>query len=566
MSFEAKNYPIGDILKDSIFQIPRNQRRYVWENQHWQDIYEDIIFSISERKPHFIGSLVLEERRKKDGLTYYTIIDGQQRLTTITILLIAIMKLFKELEMENDFLGTIPYIRAKDNRNKDIITLNSEYHVSLEKIITEAINLKDKDISITAFINTNLISKGKDKTIGNALKYFYDIIKKDIKESKQTQERLIEIRNTILDMTAVRIVSSTEEDSYTIFEILNARGQELDSYELLKNYIMRYIQPVEDRDAVKIKWEEMEKNLGDKFESFIKHYAVSRYGDINKKYSSPYQAIQKNTRGKKISELLDDIKLKSEYYIKFLNPSVGENGNCTLYEYRIYEFFRIKRFEQFRPIFLNILYQKDLEKITEKQYETTIKYIYNFVVCYTIIGKEKSNKLQDTVFKYAPMFYDNFSKDLLQEFALKIKDKIPSYEWFLNAFENIGYSNHYELFTGDKNKQRVKIILEIIERYVAQRETIDDFTIEHMNPDSESKENSQIGNLIPLEGKLNERCADKKLDDKYDIYDKSMFATVKNVTTRYKGKIFDPKKRTEHMAKLVYNNILELNQFDYSQD
>lgn len=49
-------------------------------------------------------------------------------------------------------------------------------------------------------------------------------------------------------MTAVKIVSSSEEDSYTIFEILNARGQELAAHELLKNYIMRYIQPAERRD------------------------------------------------------------------------------------------------------------------------------------------------------------------------------------------------------------------------------------------------------------------------------------------------------------------------------
>ena len=80
MAFEAKDYAISDILNKSVFDIPRNQRRYVWKKPHWQDLYEDIVFSIIETKPHFVGSIVLESGGKKDGLSYYTIIDGQQRL------------------------------------------------------------------------------------------------------------------------------------------------------------------------------------------------------------------------------------------------------------------------------------------------------------------------------------------------------------------------------------------------------------------------------------------------------------------------------------------------------
>ena len=76
MAFEAKDYPISDILTKSVFDIPRNQRRYVWKKENWQDIYEDIVFSITENKPHFIGSIVLEGNKKENGLTYYTIIDG----------------------------------------------------------------------------------------------------------------------------------------------------------------------------------------------------------------------------------------------------------------------------------------------------------------------------------------------------------------------------------------------------------------------------------------------------------------------------------------------------------
>ena len=152
MAFEAKDYAISDILNKSVFDIPRNQRRYVWKKPHWQDLYEDIVFSITETKPHFVGSIVLEGEGKKDGLSYYTIIDGQQRLTTITIVLLAIMKHFHENDMTDDFLGTISYLQSKNNSNQDITILNSEYHVSLSSLIRNMIALKDKSLSMASFV------------------------------------------------------------------------------------------------------------------------------------------------------------------------------------------------------------------------------------------------------------------------------------------------------------------------------------------------------------------------------------------------------------------------------
>lgn len=566
MAFEAKDYAISDILNKSVFDIPRNQRRYVWKKPHWQDLYEDIVFSITETKPHFVGSIVLEGEGKKDGLSYYTIIDGQQRLTTITIVLLAIMKHFHENDMTDDFLGTISYPQSKNNSNQDITILNSEYHVSLASLIRNMIALKDKSLSMASFVEANTLSKTKDKCIGDALRFFYSAIRDDVQQVDNVQKRLREIRNAVLDMTAVKIVSSSEEDSYTIFEILNARGQELAAHELLKNYIMRYIQPTERRDDAKMMWEDMERAVGSSMDKFIKHYATHRFGDTRDKYNSPYQAIQKAPHGQNIGELFDDIKLKSEYYSKIIHPDKGEDGNCDEIEYAIFDFFRTKRFEQFRPVLLSLIHQRSLGKLSSQKYELTLKYIYNFFVCYTIIGEEKSNKLEDVVFKYARMLEDSYSDELLQEFANNLKRKIPSYEWFLNAFKNVGWSNHYDLYKGEKNKTRVQIILEVIELFVSQAHNAHDFTVEHILPDSDGITNAQIGNLIPLEDALNRSCANKSLTDKCGFYEKSSFTSARGIATRFREKPFDPSKRTEYLAKLMYNNILELNQFDYSKD
>lgn len=566
MAFEAKDYPVSDILNKAVYDIPRNQRRYVWKKEQWKDLFEDIIFSINQNKAHFVGSIVLEQGQKKDGLSYYTIIDGQQRLTTITLMLLAIMKHFNENGMKNDFLGTVTYLQSKDNQNQDIRIMESEYHLSLGKLIDGIIKIDDEEIAIASFVDTHILSKTRDKCMGDAVKFFYSSIKEDIDHSKDAQERLRAIRAALLDMTVVRIVSNSEEDSYTIFEILNARGRELAPHELLKNYIMRYIQPIERRDDAKSQWEDMERTVGSSMDRFIKHYATHRFGDTRDKYNSPYHAIHKATRGENIGDLFDDIKLKSEYYDRIIHPVLDCDENCSKVEYSVFAFFRKRRFEQFRPILLSLIHQKELGRLSVNKYELVLKYIYNFFICYAIIGKEKSNKLEDVVFKYARLFEEQYTEELLQEFARNLKKKIPGYEWFLNAFRNIGWSNHFDLYKGDDNKKRVQIVLEVIEKYVSQCDDVHDFTLEHMLPDSDKIENSQIGNLIPLEEFLNKRCGTKILSDKYAIYSESSFRSARNVVERYKKKEFNPTQRTEVMAKLMYNNILQLNQNDFSKD
>lgn len=569
MSFNANDKQIGEILNRAVFDIPRNQRRYVWAETNWKELLEDVIFSCRKGgTPHFIGSIVLKNKGKEDGVDYYTIIDGQQRITTIVLALIAIMKLLVEYGMDDDYYGTLDYIRVRNNRNQKMPIIVSDYHVSLENLI-EGIEEKELIVNqtIDVFVDTRIVSNKKDKILGNALKYYYNEIKRICENYDDYTDKLLEIRNAIINMTIVSIVSTSEEDSYTIFEILNARGRELEDYELLKNYIMRYIQSENKRETAKSKWEEMELRLGSYFKRYIGHYARHRFGKVQGDKDSDYRIIYKNTKGTDINALLNDIKLKSEYYLKFVNPQIrGEDKNCTEIEYEIFSFFKKKRQEQFRPVVLSLLHQKELGNLSESLYEQSIKFIYNFFVCYTLIGEEKSNKLQDVVYKYAFILENQYSYNNLKEFGRTLKGKIPDYDWFFNSFRNLGWSNYSEMYKGDKNKQRVQITLEIIEKYVAQKFEISEFTIEHILPDSESDENAHIGNLIPLERGLNVRCGNKSLNEKYSIYEDSNFVTARGISKRYKNKEFNIAKRTEFLCKLVYNNILELSQLDYMEN
>ena len=78
------------------------------------------------------------------------------------------------------------------------------------------------------------------------------------------------------------------------------------------------------------------------------------------------------------------------------------------------------------------------------------------------------------------VFEEEYSDALLQEFANNLKNKLPGFDWFENAFMNVGWSDNYDLYRGEKNKNRVQIILEVIEKFMAQSHKAHEFTIEHI--------------------------------------------------------------------------------------
>lgn len=87
------------------------------------------------------------------------------------------MKLFVENDMYDDFYGTVSYLQSKNNKNKNINILNSNYHLSIDSIINGIIDIKEPTSSITAFLNTHILSKN-NKNIGETVKFFYSEIKK----------------------------------------------------------------------------------------------------------------------------------------------------------------------------------------------------------------------------------------------------------------------------------------------------------------------------------------------------------------------------------------------------
>lgn len=559
MAFKALQKKVSDLLTGSILEIPRNQRRYVWKEEHWRDLLNDLDFAIqnnAHNKKHFIGSIVLKEEEAVNGINHYTIIDGQQRTFTIVLFLSSIMQLLKERKMEDDFMGNYRLLISTDLKNQSSCIINSDYYISLSSVI-KCICDWNNTVSLNDILNSHIVNKHIEKPIKNCLSFYYNELK------KRSNDDIIIIRNALIETNFVEIIATTDEDSYTIFEILNARGQDLEDHELLKNYIMRYIRPQEQVkiDEVKVKWTEcIDKELKNNIKKFFKHYTTHKFPTVTK--DSIYKIIQKGTPSRDVNALFEDILRKVNFYKVILNPiKDGEECNCTAIEYKVFSFFKKKKAEQFRPAILSLMNQHCLGNINENKYNEALNFLFLFFICYNIIGEEKSNKLEDPIYKYSPLIENEFTESVIDQFTESLNKRLPNKDAFINIFKNIGWSNHTAFYKDSKNKERVKIVLEILEKEKSGIELPEDYTLEHILPDSEGEENALIGNIIPLEKPLNERCKNNSLVEKIPIYKESNFAIARGFAIRYENNIdnFTPQKRTQAIAESIYKFITNVN-------
>lgn len=372
MSFNTENRTIKDIFQRAAeYKVPRYQRTYVWKENNWSELLTDVTFTINTDSDanwsHFLGTIVLNDKNKnlgtaKDpGVDYYEIIDGQQRLTTIFVIFAVIVKHLNNMDNEE------AENRAKFIKNTYLTTLKST-NETISKINNP--DLHSSLLSILDYISKD--SKVKleksNNTLYHVFNYFDDYIKE--KSFEETDMFL----NQLLKINIVENVSGEEEEIYNIFEVLNARGQKLKQMELLKNHIMKYVQPRTDDfiDHSKNKWNdliEITKNLSD-IDSLINHFSKCYIKKRAENINSVYKLIKEEVSIDKLSGLLDDLH---EFAKSYMEVNKVEKSNTAV------EYFNIKRNQQIRSLLAainllkNIIDTKSYWKRLKSKIKTCIK-------------------------------------------------------------------------------------------------------------------------------------------------------------------------------------------------
>jgi len=332
-TIQSEKKDINSIFSDFWFLIPEYQRSYVWNDDNINDLLDDLWFAWQNKSDneYFLGSLVLK-RTRESAFTEFEVLDGQQRLTTLFILMAVIRDLTNNKQLketckerirqeENEFVGIPERVRIvykiRDNVEEFINKFILEGDCTENPEIKEKIDTKNVSISHMA------------KAIETIRNFFKDRTDSEMEGFAK-----------FLGLNAVFIYVSTEsmEDAFRMFTILNNRGLPLSNTDILKSINIGAMGNDEDMELYAKEWESIEGDLGgdfDRFLSFIRTIIVKEKARANlveeyeeKIYENKVNSLRK---GKDTIELI--IKYKDIYdkIITFNNNSeIDDNAYKNL--------------------------------------------------------------------------------------------------------------------------------------------------------------------------------------------------------------------------------------------
>lgn len=290
---------------DKRFIIPLYQRNYDWKEENCEQLFQDLLkMHHSDRKSHFFGSIVSSIQA---GTEDRFIIDGQQRITTVSLLLIAMVNAFKAGD-----------IHATDGKLVDKIFkryLVDEYQEDERKVKLKPIK-KDMD-AFDALLYRPKDQYIKGSNVTRNYEFFYDIIVK----SSLTMDELFE---TIKKLEVINIKLDEDDDPQLIFESLNSTGLDLSEADKIRNYLLMSLAPAEQDDLYTRYWNPIEESTKYDPSSFVRDYLTMKQGKIGRidKIYFIFKEYAENERTSR-AELLEEMHHYAKIYSQIDNANMG---------------------------------------------------------------------------------------------------------------------------------------------------------------------------------------------------------------------------------------------------
>ena len=290
---------------DKRFIIPLYQRNYDWKEENCEQLFQDLLkMHHSERKSHFFGSIV---SNIQSGTEDRFIIDGQQRITTVSLMLIAMVNAYKAGD-----------IQATDSKLVDKIFkryLVDEYQEDERKVKLKPIK-KDMD----AF--DSLLYKPKEQYVkGSNVTRNYEFFYDKIMKSGLTMDELFE---TIKKLEVINIKLDEDDDPQLIFESLNSTGLDLSEADKIRNYLLMSLAPAEQDDLYTRYWNPIEESTKYDPSSFVRDYLTMKQGKIGR-IDKIYFIFKEYAENEKIgrAELLEEMHHYAKIYSQIDNANMG---------------------------------------------------------------------------------------------------------------------------------------------------------------------------------------------------------------------------------------------------
>lgn len=451
---QAKETKLQDIIEGTKqYVIPLFQRTYSWTNKEWDILWKDLIELYESESPrtHFIGSIVnMPTVSVPEGVAKFLLIDGQQRLTTIFILLALLRN------------------KARENQNQEFAEeINNTLLVNPYKKDNDYFKIMPTQIDRDIY--KNLIN-GKPLDKDNPLTRAYSFFDKKLKQIQLDHERLKKIITSYFSV--VSIVLDADDNPYLVFESLNAKGRPLTQADLIRNYFFMRIHINEQEKVYNEYWEPMQTGLNDVLTEYIRHFLMK--GGNLVKQTEVYYVLKENVSPTNAIDYLKELQTFSVYYQRLIYPEFEPEEDLQKY------FRRLNRIEVTTayPLLLNFYGAYVDNRISKTDFVNILKILENYLIR-RFVCNVPTNQLN----KIFPSIYPQLKE--------KYQDNLV--EGLKTILQNRGYpkDNEFSLrfketkFYGSGDRQiKTKLILETLEENFAHKEVVpfENLTTEHVMP------------------------------------------------------------------------------------
>ena len=575
MQIKPEDKTIKAVLNcGNTYVIPRFQREYSWEKNNYREFLEDMIKSLEisdgiiKTSDYFIGTMLfINDSISKE----IQVVDGQQRLTTITILFSALSDHFIKIGNETLSKQIFKYIMTEDDNGEEVRILKSKSHYPY---FAYYIQDRTKDEEPKA-------ESEEEICIFQTYQYLYDateenVLRQQLKlyfgdkevENIEYIDILKALRDQVLQTIVISISTVDKTQANMIFEILNAKGKRLANVDLIKNKLFEILKKTEPADFAEITWKEIKNKLYNSkadigFATFYRHFWISKYkkSSTNKLYDDFNKVLPKTEDSYK--KFLEEMNKNVDWYVQILDPTRKYFNNKKEYFPVVHSLNMISNYfgiVQARIAILGLFDLKTNNRIKCSIFEKSIQYIEKFHFAYNEVYSGRSNSFEKIYTDFAiaaRKCKDSVeAKNCIENLLVGKLEKIyPTYEQFESKFIKLTYSKK-----NNKDNLKTKYAVYVLYGLSEKKDYTlfpDDGSIEHIISEKESLEALNIGNLIALENKINQKCNSLKYEEKVKFYKESKYQCIKDFVDENKS--WDSTKiqrRAKEMAKQIYNDFL----------
>jgi uncharacterized protein with ParB-like and HNH nuclease domain len=436
------------------YLVPLFQRAYSWEKAQWSTLWEDIhdLTMEDSRKTHFMGAIVtMPAHTNPAGITKYLLIDGQQRLTTLLILLIALR------DKATDIAGNLSakiyehFLTNKFNEDEDFFKL---LPTQLDRV---------------AFIN---LVESKPITARSKVTDAYSFFAKKIGDA--SKDELEALFHTVTSrLIFVSIMLAADDNAYLIFEGLNAKGLPLTQADLIRNYLLMRIHR-KHQDAVFTDfWLPMQTTLGANLTEFIRHFLMrnASFIKLNEVYATLKSAVEDCSEQQTI-EYLETLNRFSVYYQNIIEP---ESESDVAIKDRLFALKRLDVTTAY-PFLLDLFDDRACQRCTDDVFIDVLEMLETFLVRRFVcsVPTHDLNKFFPTVLAQAKQ-YPSITEGVADILS---KRSFPRNAEFKRNFVSL------KMYGSGERGIKTKLILERIEESFGHKEEVQmkDLTIEHIMP------------------------------------------------------------------------------------